>query len=72
MRTTVDLPPEIRARVHRIAHDSGKTLSEVVTELIRSGLHKQQQPVQKGVRGLPVVSVGRAITAEDVRDLADE
>ncbi|MFA5565463.1 MAG: antitoxin [Acidimicrobiia bacterium] len=54
------------------APDSGKTMSEVITELIRSGLHKQQQPTQKGVRGLPVVSVGRTITAEDVRNLADE
>lgn len=55
-----------------MAHDSGKTVSEVVTELIRSGLHKQQQSTQKGVRGLPVVSVGRTISAEDVSKLADE
>lgn len=46
-------------------------MSEVVADLIRLGLQKSR-PVEQGGRGLPLVSVGRPVTTEDVRSLDDD
>jgi hypothetical protein len=47
-------------------------MSEVVAELIRRGLVGPAVAPSQSRRGMPTVSVGRPITAEDVRALDDE
>ena len=46
-------------------------MSDVVADLIRLGLNRPAAPTA-GRRGLPLVSIGRPVTAEDVRSLDDE
>ena len=74
MRTTVDLPDDLHQRARAIARDQGLTFSQAIALLIRRGLG--QEPVRRvGTMpdpGLPVVSVGRLVTSEDVRSLDDE
>jgi hypothetical protein len=47
-------------------------MSEVIAELTRLSLGRNRGEVQRSDRGLPVVSVGRPITSEDVRSLEDD
>ena len=74
MRTTVDLPDDLHKQALAIARDTRRTLSQTVADLIRRGLGTGE-PAAVSVdsrTGLPVVSVGRVVTSEDVRSLADE
>lgn len=71
MRTTVDLPADIHELARELAHQQNRTMSEVVTELIRMGLSPAGS-VQASAKGMPTISVGRKVTAEDVRSLEDE
>ena len=72
MRTTIDLPPDLHELALQLAHDGRKPLSDVIAELIRLGLEGKVATVSSTKRGMPQVSVGRSITAEDVRSLDDE
>ncbi|MEZ5312020.1 MAG: hypothetical protein R2735_15805 [Microthrixaceae bacterium] len=72
MRTTIDLPKDLHDLARQLAHDTGRSLSQVVSELIRSGLGQRSVETTRSVRGLPVVSVGRPVTIEDVRSLDDD
>lgn len=72
MRTTIDLPDDLHELARQLAHDSGRSMSEVVTALIRGGLAQPTAAPPQSPRGMPSVSVGRPITAEDVRALDDE
>lgn len=74
MRTTVDLPDDLHKQALAIARDTHRTLSQTVADLIRRGLgagHPAAVSVDSRT-GLPVVSVGRVVTSEDVRSLADD
>lgn len=73
MRTTIDLPEDLHRLAREIAHARGESLSVVVATLVRRGLDRPATltPPKKGPRGLPIVSVGRTVTAEDVRSLDD-
>lgn len=71
MRTTVDLPDDIHELARELAHQQNRTMSEVVAELIRTGL-SPTEPVQPSTKGMPTISVGRKVTAEDVRSLEDD
>ncbi len=73
MRTTIDLPSDLHAAARELAHREGKTLSQVVAELMRRGLKpgSRARPPTNRV-GLPAISVGRVVTEEDVRSLDDE
>lgn len=73
MRTTIDLPPDLHAAAKELAHREGKTLSEVVAELLRRGLKPgvRSKPAASRV-GLPTICVGRLVTEEDVRSLDDD
>jgi Arc/MetJ family transcription regulator len=68
MRTTVDLPDDLHAQAIAIARDTHRTLSQTVTDLMRRGLGQGQgADVTTSARtGLPVVHLGRTVTAEDV------
>jgi hypothetical protein len=47
-------------------------MSEVIADLIRRGIAGSTPTSSSGPLGLPVVSVGRIVTADDVRSLDDE
>ena len=74
MRTTVDLPADLHAQVVSIARDTHRTLSETVAFLMRRGLGESRAAglAHSPATGLPVVSLGRMVTTEDVRALEDD
>ena len=73
MRTTIDLSPELHALTREIAHQQRKTMSQVINELLRLGLKPVTAKDRAGATAaFPAVSVGRPITAEDIRTLEDE
>lgn len=70
---TVDLPEDIHAIASAIARDSGTTLSETISSLLRGALAAPGPVlVSTSARtGLQVASVGRVVTSQDVRSLDD-
>ncbi len=72
VRTTIDLPADLHDLARQLAHDRRRSISDVIADLIRLGLGQQGSEVTTTKRGMPQVSVGRSVTAEDVRSLDDE
>jgi predicted transcriptional regulator len=74
MRTTIDLPDDLYRQAQAIARDTRRTLSETLADLVLRGLGVgKSAAMQTDPRtGLPVVSVGRIATSEDVRALDDD
>jgi hypothetical protein len=74
MRTTIDIPDDLHRQALSIARDTSRTLSEIVAELMRRGLGqgKPSQVSRNPRTGLPVVSLGKVITTDDVRSLEDD
>lgn len=74
MRTTIDFPDDLHHRVSMLARDRNQTLSQAVADLLTSVLSPGgPSPVRTDdASGLPVVSVGRVVTTEDVDVLDDE
>lgn len=74
MRTTIDLPEDLHQQARSIARDSHKSLSEVISELMRRGL--RGQPAEglgrSAQSGFPTIAIGRTLTTEDVRALEDD
>jgi negative regulator of replication initiation len=74
MRTTVDLPEDIHRVAAAIARDSGSSLSDTVTRLLRAAL-SAPGPVRvttSARTGLRVASIGRVVTSDDVRSVEDD
>lgn len=74
VRTTIDLPDDLHKQALAIARDTHRTLSATVADLMRRGLGiASAVAISTDPRtGLPLVSVGRIVTSEDVRSLEDE
>lgn len=75
MRTTIDLPDDLHRQASSIAHDTSRTLSETVADLMRRGLGQENASTtvaRSSTTGLPVVRLGTVITTEDVRALDDD
>ena len=72
MRTTIDLPADLHAVARQIAHDENRSMSSVIEDLIRQSLRRDVPAMSATTSGMPQVSVGRPITADDVRSLDDE
>jgi predicted transcriptional regulator len=72
VRTTIDLPDDLLELARELAHEQHRSMSDVIAELVRLGLRRDRVDIATSGRGLPVVSVGRPITAEDVRSLDDD
>jgi hypothetical protein len=75
VRTTVDLPPAVHRRARELAERRGESLSAVIADLTVRGLAQVDEPVTLRTderSGLPVLSIGRRITAEDVADALDD
>ncbi|HET6563463.1 MAG TPA: hypothetical protein VFG72_16460 [Marmoricola sp.] len=75
MRTTVDLPPAVHHRARQLAERTGRSLSAVVAELTIRGLAQVDAPVTLTTdprTGLPVVSLGRQVTLDEVSAALDD
>jgi predicted transcriptional regulator len=76
MRTTVDLPEELLRQAQAIAHDTSRSFSQVVSELMNRGLTSsdaRDHAIESSSRtGLPVIRIGHVITSDDVRRLEDD
>jgi Arc/MetJ family transcription regulator len=74
VRTTIDLPDDLHRHALSIARDTHRTLSETVAELMRRGLGEgRPSPASLSDKtGLPVVTLGKVITTDDVRSLEDD
>lgn len=75
MRTTVDLPPAVHRQAKALAAQRHQSLSAVVAELTARGLAQLGGPavITRDARtGLPVLSIGRPVTSEEIADLLDD
>lgn len=75
MRTTTDLPPALHRRVTEISRERRQSLSTVVADLAARGLAALGEPAEVStdpVSGLPVITVGRRISSEEVAYLLYE
>jgi hypothetical protein len=75
MRTTVDLPPAVHRRAVELAKRRGESLSSVIADLTMRGFAQIDEPVTLRTdprSGLPVLSIGRRITADEVADALDD
>lgn len=75
MRTTVDLPPAVHRRARELAAQRGQSLSAVLADLAVRGLAQLDQPVRLSTdarTGLPVLSVGRTVTSDEVAAALDD
>ena len=74
MRTTIDLPDDLLQQVKAIARDTERSMSGTVTALIRRGLEcdDASEVRTSPTTGLPLVTVGRVVTSDDVRAADDD
>jgi len=74
MRTTLDLPEDVHRAVTALARDRAQPMGQVVAELVRRalGTATDLRMETDEETSLPVMWLGRTITAEDVRTLDDE
>lgn len=75
MRTTITLSADLHEVLLSLSRNRRQTLSCVIEELVRRGLDQPEAArtaAHSALTGLPVVRLGRPVTAEDVRVLNDE
>ncbi len=74
MRTTLDLSDEAYALAKSIAHEQNLGLGRTISKIIIDYAHAPHAvlPDITLENGLPVVSIGRRVTSEDVRAILDE
>ena len=75
MRSTVDLPPGVHARVRRLAEATERSVSMTLAELVARGLEQAEEPerfVVDPTTGFPRFDFARSVTAEQVAELIDE
>lgn len=75
MRTTVDLPDDVRQRIQTLADDRRQSLSATIAELTVYGLAQMEEPreiVTDEQSGFPVMRLGRPVTSDDVAALLDD
>jgi len=76
MRTTVDLSAEAYQTVRAIAKDRDESMGKVMSDLILKAANRPDPSHGLGeirlVDGWPVVSIGRQISTEEVREFLAE
>jgi len=74
VRTTLDLSDEAYALAKSIAHEQNLGLGRTVSKIIIDYAHAPPAALPDITleNGLPVVSIGRRVTSEDVRAILDE
>lgn len=74
-RTTTDLPPAVYRRARELAHSQHRSLSAVIADLTMRGLAQLETPVRVSrdtATGLPLLSIERTVTDEDVARMLDD
>ena len=75
VRTTVDLPPDVHERAKRLAAERRESLSATLADLTIRGLASLGEPATVStdpITGLPVLTLGRRVTSEDVAEVLDD
>lgn len=73
MRTTIDIPDDLHDVVRQLAHDRREPISKVAADLMRRALEAGTSKTPRiGPRGVPIISMGYPVTAEDVASLEDD
>lgn len=75
MRTTVSLPLGTHRRVCELARQRGLSVSATIADLTARGLAQLDLPAELDVdarTGIPVLSLGRAVTPQDVAKALDD
>ncbi len=75
MRTTVDLPSGVHARVRRLAEATHRSVSATLADLVSTGLESAPEPerfVIDPATGFPTFDFGRPVTSEQVAEMIDE
>ncbi len=73
MRTTLDVDDDVLAAAKEIARSTKQTIGQVVSDLARTTLIHQTEPIEKnGIPQLPRSPHPRVITMELVNRLRDE
>lgn len=73
--TTIDLPDEIHEAALALATRRHQSLSETIIALIQSATGRSADPADPVITlidGFPTLSIGRPITAAEVRELLDD
>jgi hypothetical protein len=74
MRTTVNLDDDVLGVAKEMAALSGRTLGEVLSDLVRQALTRgaDEPPVRNGVPVLEPTPEARMVSSEDVARLLDD
>ncbi|MEJ2206617.1 MAG: CopG family transcriptional regulator [Gemmatimonadota bacterium] len=74
MRTTVNLDDDVLGVTRELAALSGRTLGEVLSDLVRQGLARQAEEgaMRNGVPLLEPTPDARIVSSEDVARLVDD
>ena len=75
VRTTVDLPPDAHERAKRLAAERHQSLSATLAYLMIRGLASLGEPATIStdpVSGLPMLTLGRRVTSDDVAEALDD
>ena len=74
MRTTIDLPEDLHTLTRSLARSEGKTLSELISDILRGVLLPSREPrvFRDELTGLLVADIGRPVTDEDVIAMEEE
>ena len=74
MRTTVNLDDDVLGVARELAALSGRTLGEVLSDLVRQGLARQTEggAMRNGVPLLEPTPDARMVSSEDVARLVDD
>ena len=75
MRTSVDLPPAVHRRAQALAQSRHQSLSAIVADLTVRDLAALGEPVEVStdpVSGLPVISLGRPVSAAEIAAALDD
>jgi len=73
--TTIDLPDEVLDAALALATRRHQSLSETIATLIRQEIAPEEDQFAHAIQlldGLPTLSIGRSISAAEVRVLMDE
>ncbi len=73
MRTTINLSPEAYHIARAVARDRNQTMSEVINDFV-TAVHQTSLVEEKtlSAAGFPLLSIGRRVTSEDVRQMIDD
>jgi hypothetical protein len=75
MRTTITVPDPVFAEAQAVAAQRGQSVSSLISQFTARGLRGLSGPARistSPVTGLPVIHIGRPITAEEVADAIAE